>query len=98
MKLTKLWLVAGICSAVLSLQSANTWASRMVNAISGSVTAVPTAGQIEVDHVVYRVKVNSAADKSLRSFHTGDVVDLIMDNTGGSQTATVVSIVAHPRS
>lgn len=96
MKLVKLRFVVGAGIVTLALQMPAAWASRPIgSAVSGEVTATPTSGRIQVAHHVYRIKVNSPADKNFRSFNQGQLVDLILDGPPDSQSSSVLVIAAH---
>ena len=62
--------------------------------ITGTVTASPSSGTIEVDHRSYHVKANSAAAKALSSFYVGETVDIVVDAAPGG-AVEVVSIIQH---
>jgi hypothetical protein len=72
------------------------WSTHMAgDAVSGTVTAAPVSGEIEVSHHTYLVKANSPADKVLRNFSAGQVVDLVLDGPANSAKSEVVSIMVH---
>ena len=76
--------------------SASSWSTRVLGLmITGQVTSMPAAGQIEVDHHAYRVKSGTSADRNLRSFHMGQVVDLELDGPAATKNSEVVSIAPH---
>jgi hypothetical protein len=94
MKLAKLWVVVSAVALSLSLMPSASWSSRaLAPAVTGTVTATPSSGTIEVDHRSYHVKPNSAAAKVLGTVHTGDVVDMVVD--GPSTSPEVISIMPH---
>ena len=65
MKLAKLWVVVSALALSLSLMPSASWSSRaLAPAVTGTVTAAPSSGTIEVDHRSYHVKPNSAATLS----------------------------------
>jgi hypothetical protein len=95
MKLAKLKLTIGAVVLGLSLQPNIGWSSRMLDPpITGTVTAAPSSGTIEVDHVSYHVKADSTAAKTLSSIHVGETVDIIVDGPPGG-TVEVISIMQH---
>ena len=72
------------------------WSTRVAGMIiTGQVTSMPASGQIEVDHLVYRVRAGTPAERNLRKFHMGQVVDLELDAPVATKTAQVVFIAAH---
>ena len=89
-----------ICAAAAIMMTAGLqpgigWATKVATLVVGEVTATPTAGQIEVNHKVYRVIKASTADKSLRGIGVGQKVDLVLDGPPDSKTASVVSVKLH---
>jgi hypothetical protein len=95
MKLRKLALTIGALALGLCLQPNIGWSTRMLApAITGTVTAAPSSGTIEVDHRSYHVQPNSAAAKALTSIYVGETVDIIVDGPPGG-TVQVVSIMRH---
>jgi hypothetical protein len=94
MKVRKLCALMATCVIAIGLQPQAGWATRVVGAVTGEVTATPSQGQIEVAHRIYHIKPNSPAGKELQSVHTGQVVDLIFEAASGSE-AEVVSISPH---
>jgi hypothetical protein len=98
MKLGKLALNVGAVALGLYLQPNIGWSTRVyAPVITGTVTAVPYSGTIEVDHRSYRVKANSGAAKALSSFYIGEIVDMVVDGPPGG-AVQVISIVQHPGS
>jgi hypothetical protein len=72
------------------------WSTHMVGElVSGTVTAAPAGGQIEVSHHTYHVKANSPADKVFRNFSAGQTVDMVLDGPANSVKSEVVSIMVH---
>jgi hypothetical protein len=98
MKLAKLKVTIGAVALGLSLLPSIGWSTRMLAPpITGTVTASPSAGTIEVDHLSYHVQANSAAAKALSSVYVGETVDMIVDGPQGG-TVEVISIILHPGS
>jgi hypothetical protein len=98
MKLAKLKLTIGAVALGLSLQPNIGWTTRMLDPpITGTVTAAPSSGTIEVDHRSYHVQANSAAAKVLSSIYVGETIDMIVDGPPGG-IVEVISIVLHPGS
>ena len=96
MKLGKLMSAVGAVTLGLCLQPQISWSSRAyAPVITGTVTAAPSSGTIEVDRRSYHVKPNSAAAKALSSFYVGETVDMIVDGPPNSSTAEVISIMQH---
>lgn len=94
MKLGKLTLVAAIALGV-SLQPTIGWSTRAYSqVVTGTVTAAPSSGTIEVDHRSYHVKPNSVAAKAIVSIYVGETVDMVMDGPPNG-TSEVISIVQH---
>jgi hypothetical protein len=95
MKLRKLVLAVICALSALAIQPS--WAIRAVGAkVTGQITAMPSAVQIEVAHHVYTIKANSPAAKAYRHFSSGDTVDLMLDRPANrNETPTVVSILKH---
>ena len=72
------------------------WSTHMAGElVSGTVTAAPASGEIEVSHRTYHIKANSPADKALRNFSAGQTVDLVLDGPANSAKSEVVSIMVH---
>jgi hypothetical protein len=95
MKLSKFSLKIGAIALGLSLQPGTGWATRMLDPpITGTVTAAPSSGTIEIDHRSYHVKADSAAAKMLSSIYVGESVDVIVDAPPGG-TPEVISIMQH---
>jgi len=95
MKLGNLKMAVGVATLGLCLQPNVGWSTRAyAPAITGTVTASPANGTIEVDHVVYHVQANSGAAKALSSFYVGEIVDMIVDGPPGG-AVQVISIVQH---
>jgi hypothetical protein len=95
MKLGKLTSTISAVALGLCLQPNFSWSSRAyAPAITGTVTASPSSGTIEVDHRSYHVKANSAAAKALSSFYIGEQVDIVVDTPPGG-TVEVISIMQH---
>lgn len=96
-KLAKLKSMIGAFALGLCLQPTVGWSSRAVTApITGTLTAAPANGSIEVDRRTYHVKANSAAAKALSSFYVGETVDIVLD--GPPSALEVISIKQHPGS
>jgi hypothetical protein len=95
MKLGKLALTISAVALGLCLQPNIGWSSRAyAPPITGTVTAAPSSGTIEVDHRSYHVKAGSAAAKVLVSLYVGETIDMIVDGPPGS-TPEVVIITPH---
>jgi hypothetical protein len=95
MKILKLKAAIGAMALGLSLQPGIGWATRMLDPpITGTVTAAPSSGTIEIDHRSYHVKADSAAAKVLSSIYVGESVDVILDGPPGG-TVEVISIMQH---
>jgi hypothetical protein len=96
MKLAKFKSTIGAVALGLSLQPNIGWTTRMLDPpITGTVTAAPSSGTIEVDHRSYHVQANSAAAKTLSSIYVGETVDIVVDGPPGG-TVEVISITPHP--
>jgi hypothetical protein len=61
--------------------------------ITGEITAPPNSSQIEVEHQLYKIKADSQAAQSVGEFHSGQIVDVILDRETSSK---VVAINKHP--
>jgi hypothetical protein len=95
MKLGKLTLSISALALGLCLQPNIGWSTRAyAPAITGTVTAAPSSGTIEVDHRSYRVKAGSTAAKTLISLYVGETVDMIVDDSPGG-TPEVITIAPH---
>jgi hypothetical protein len=95
MKLGKLAITVGAVVLGLCLQPTIGWSTRVIAPlITGTVTAAPSSGTIEVDHRSYHVRANSAAAKALTSFYVGETVDMRVDGPPGG-AVEVISIVQH---
>jgi hypothetical protein len=87
--------VVALCGCI-ALMSAPAWATRAVAGIvTGQVTAVPSSTQIEVDHQKYFIEKNTPAAKGYMNFHSGDSVDLTLEQHPANNAPTVVAIVKH---
>jgi hypothetical protein len=96
MKLAKLGYGLSAIVLSLSLMPSTSWSSRAyAPAITGTITAAPASGSIEVDRHTYHVKANSAAAKVLGTLHLGDVVDMIIDGPANAPNPEVISIMRH---
>jgi hypothetical protein len=95
MKLVKLKLATSVVVLGLFLHPTVGWSTRAYAAlITGSVTAAPSNGTIEVDHHTYQVQANSSAAKVLSSLYVGEAVDMVLDGPPGT-TPVVISIKQH---
>jgi hypothetical protein len=95
MKLGKLAPTIGAVALGLCLLPNLGWSTRAyAPPITGTVTAAPSSGTIEVDHRSYHVKVGSAAAKALSSLYVGEIIDMIVDGPPGS-TPEVIMITQH---
>jgi hypothetical protein len=95
MKLAKLALSISAVALGLCMQPSTGWSSRaFAPPITGTVTASPSSGTIEVDHRSYHVKVGSAAAKALVSLYVGETIDMIVDGPPGT-TPEVIMITPH---
>jgi hypothetical protein len=95
MKLGKLALTVGAVALGLYLQPNIGWSTRVyAPAITGTITASPSSGTVEIDHRSYHVKANSGAAKALSSFYVGEKVDIVVDGPPGG-AVEVISIVQH---
>ena len=95
MKLGKLALTISAVALGLFLQPNIGWSTRAyAPAITGTVTAAPSSGTIEVDHHSYPVKAGSAAAKVLVSLYVGETIDMIVDGPPGT-TPEVIMISEH---
>lgn len=96
MKPSKACCTVLIVALSLGAWSGATWSTRLQGKIiTGEVTSMPASGQIEVDHQTYRVRAGTSADRNLRKFHMGQVVDLELDGPSASKNAQVISIAVH---
>ncbi|MGB6452631.1 MAG: hypothetical protein WBE92_17920 [Steroidobacteraceae bacterium] len=66
------------------------------NAVSGSVTSAPIAGQITVDGHTYRIQSGSNADTQAADVHVGESVLLQLSGPPDSDSTEVVAIHATP--
>jgi hypothetical protein len=95
MKLAKLGLTLGAVALGLCLQPNIGWSTRVyAPIITGTITASPSSGTVEVDHRSYHVRPNSVAAKALSSFYVGETVDMRVDGPPGGPVE-VISIVQH---
>jgi hypothetical protein len=95
MKLSKLALAISAVALGLCLQPNTGWTTRaFAPAITGTVTASPSSGIIEIDHRSYHVKSGSTAATVLSSLYVGEVVDMIVDGPPGG-TVEVIMITQH---
>jgi hypothetical protein len=95
MKLTKLALTVGAVAIGLCLQPNIGWSTRVyAPLITGTITAAPSSGTVEVNHVSYHVRANTVAAKALSSFYVGETVDIRVDGPPGG-TVEVISIAQH---
>lgn len=95
MNSVKLKLAGTAIALGLFLQPTVGWSSRAYSPmVTGTVTAAPSSGAIEIDHHTYHVKPNSAAAKAMVSIYVGEMVDMVMDGppNGASE---VISIMQH---
>lgn len=96
MKLSKVNFAAAAIALGLSLQSGISWSSRAYGpVVTGTVTASPASGTVEIDGHAYHVKPNSAAAKALSSLYVGEVVDVVLDGPPAGGSVEVISIVQH---
>jgi hypothetical protein len=96
MKLGKLGLAIAAVACGLCLQPSIGWTSRLLAPmVTGTVTAAPSSGTIEVDQHSYHVRANSAAAAALSSIYVGETVDILMDGPPNSSNVEVISIVQH---
>ena len=96
MKLGKLSLTVSAVALGLCLQPTMGWSTRAyAPMITGTITAAPSSGTIEVDRHIYHVKANSAAAKVLSSFYVGETIDMVVDGPLNSSTVEVISITQH---
>jgi hypothetical protein len=95
MKPGRLILAGGALALGLFLQPNVGWSTRVyAPVITGTVTASPYKGTIEIDHVSYHVQANSGAAKALSSFYVGEIVDMTVDGPPGG-AVEVISIAQH---
>jgi hypothetical protein len=95
MKLGKLGLAVSAVALGLFLQPNIGWSTRAyAPAITGTVTAAPSGGTIEIDHRIYHIKAGSTAATLLSSLYVGEVVDMIVDGPPGG-TIEVIMITEH---
>jgi hypothetical protein len=96
MKLGKLALTITAVACGMCLQPSIGWSSRHYPPpITGTVTAAPSSGTIEVDQRSYHVRANSAAAAALSSIYIGETVDIVVDGAPNSSNVEVISIVQH---
>jgi hypothetical protein len=94
MKQAKLKLTAAIAAA-LFLQPNIGWSTRHYAPMTtGTITAAPSSGTIEIDHHTYRVRPNSTAAKALVSLYVGEIVDIVTDGPPGA-AVEVIMITQH---
>ena len=80
----------------IGLVSTSGWTTRLLGkVITGQVTSMPAATQIEVDHQLYRIRTGTPAERNARNFHMGQIVDLELDSPSLTKGAQVVSIAVH---
>jgi hypothetical protein len=95
MKLAKFALTISAVALGLVLQPNIGWSTRAyAPPITGTVTAAPASGTIEVDHRSYHVKAGSLAAKALASLYVGETIDMILDGPPGT-TPEVIMITQH---
>ncbi|HEY2463522.1 MAG TPA: hypothetical protein VGI32_05650 [Steroidobacteraceae bacterium] len=95
MKLGKLTLTISAIALGLCLQPNIGWSTRAYAApITGTVTALPSSGTIEVDHHSYPIRKGSFAAQTLSSVYVGETVDITLDQPPGG-TAEVILISQH---
>jgi hypothetical protein len=80
----------------LSLLPSLGWSTRAYPPpITGTVTASPSNGTIEVDHRSYHIQANSAAAKALGSIFVGENVDVIVDGPPGGAVEVIIITPHH---
>jgi hypothetical protein len=95
MKLAKLALTISAVALGLCLQPSIGWSTRAYPPpITGTVTAAPLSGTIEIDHRSYHIKAGSAAATLLSSVYVGETVDMIVDGPPGG-AVEVIMITQH---
>lgn len=96
MKPAKLKITVAAAALGLSLLPGIGWSTRAyAPAITGTVTASPSSGTIEVDHRSYRIQPNSAAAKALGAIYVGENVDMIVDGPPGGAVEVIIITPHH---
>jgi hypothetical protein len=91
MKSLKLCLAINAVALGLCLQPRIGWTTRMLAPpITGTVTASPSNGTIEVDHRRYHIQANSAAAKALSGIYVGESVDITVDGPPGGAVEVII--------
>jgi hypothetical protein len=95
MKLAKPALTISAVALGFCLQPSIGWSTRAyAPPITGTVTAAPSSGTIEVDHRSYHIKAGSTAATVLSSLYLGETVDMIVDGPPGG-AVEVIMITQH---
>ena len=96
MKSVRAAMIVATLAALSCFGPEASWATRVFSSVvTGTVTAMPTRTDIEVDNQVYHFAPNSVADQQAHTVEVGQVVDLTLDPTAGATSPMVVAVNVH---